>query len=414
MMAPGLLTAAGIGFAGLSIATHVTAAALVARRLDGDGPAHRLPLDRLRPSRRTNVPPAAPMPDAGPRITLLRPACGIDALDPITLGSSFGLTHPDHEVIFCVAHENDPAAGLLRRLIAAHPDAPARLMVGETHISANPKLNNLEKGLQAARGRFVVMADANLMLPPDYLETLEAEWHAAENRVPGVGLVTSPPAAVAPEGFWALVECAFLNGYQGSWQLAADQLGLGYAQGKTLMWRRDLLLAWGGLAVLGRDLAEDVGATKMVRRAGLAVRLTRAPFAQLVGRRSLKAIWTRQLRWARVRRAGFPALFYPEILTGALPPLATLAALAASGAIGWIWPLLAAALWYGVEGALARRAGWPAGPKALLAAVLRDLMIPALWAWSLTARGFEWRGTAMDAAEDGPRIARPAHPVAAE
>ncbi|MEY4696480.1 MAG: hypothetical protein RIT14_908, partial [Pseudomonadota bacterium] len=104
-----------------------------------------------------------------PFISLLRPVCGLDRFDPHTLATSFRLDYPDYEVIFCVACGNDPVVPVVRRLIADHPEVDARLLIGETRISANPKLNNLEKGWKAARGEIVVMADANLLLPHDYL-----------------------------------------------------------------------------------------------------------------------------------------------------------------------------------------------------------------------------------------------------
>ena len=50
-------------------------------------------------------------------------------------------------------HEAAPPAALraiAQRLIAAHPEIPARLLVGADRISGNPKLNNLVKGWSAA------------------------------------------------------------------------------------------------------------------------------------------------------------------------------------------------------------------------------------------------------------------------
>ena len=129
---------------------------------------------------------------------------------------------------------------LVERLIAAHPGAAARLLVGDDRISGNPKLNNLAKGWAAARHDWIVMTDSNVELPPDYLAILFARW------TPGTGLVSSPPAGTRPEGFWAALEAAFLNTYQARWQLAADQIGLGFAQGKNLFWRRDILDDAGG------------------------------------------------------------------------------------------------------------------------------------------------------------------------
>lgn len=320
-----------------------------------------------------------------PFITLLRPVCGLDPFDEETLGSSFTLDYPDYEVIFCAARESDPAVALVRRLTAAHPGVPAQLLIGEDLISTNPKLNNLAKGWAVARGDYIAMTDSNLMLPRDYFQRLLTAW------TPGTGLVTSPPAGLRPGNLWGAVECAFLNSFQARWQLASDALGNGFAQGKTLFWRRDVLDGAGGLATLGRNLAEDVASTKVVRDQGLQVRLTRTPFAQPIGSRSARAVWDRQLRWSRVRRDGFPGLFALEILVGPVVPMLALAVVAP------LWLLPALVLWYGAEVILARVAGWPAGPRDLLAMVLRDLALPALWAATWARRGFEWRGTAMAA-----------------
>lgn len=332
-----------------------------------------------------------PAPNPGlaarPFITLLRPVCGIDRYDAETLGSSFALSYPDHEIIFCAAREDDPAVALVRRLIAAHPERQATLLIGEDRISSNPKLNNLEKGWRAAKGSFVAMTDANLLLPPDYFERLLAAWR------PDTGLVTSPPVGVRGLGLWSAVECAFLNSFQARWQLAADSVGLGFAQGKTLLWRRDVLENAGGLAALGRDLAEDVASTKAVRAQGLKVHLARRAFVQPVGPRAFRPVWDRQLRWARVRRDGFPVLFALELLLGPWVPLAAMGLVGGAAAALWAVPFLA--LWYGAEIALARGAGWPATGRDIAAMVLRDLLLAPLWLVSWRSRGFEWRGTSM-------------------
>ena len=367
-------------FCAAALALHLASAVLVAARL-----------------RRAKVAPA--MPRVLPQITLLRPVCGLDPLDAETLGSSFGLDYPTYEVIFCAASADDPVVPLIHRLIAAHPGTRARLMIGEDRITTNPKLNNLAKGWAAARSDWIVMADSNLLLPPDYLRTLVAAW------TPGTGLVSSPPVGIRPQGLWGAVECAFLNAYQARWQLAADQVGLGFAQGKTLFWNRKILDYAGGLAALGAEIAEDVNATKLVRAAGLNVRLTPQPFAQPIGQRSFAEVWGRQLRWARVRRLGFLALFVPEVLTGAVAPMAALTAVVAAGAAPLASLPAYALVWYGTEAALARGAGWPMGPRDLAAALLRDLMVPAVWTWAWAGRDFVWRGNTMAAP------ARPATPV---
>lgn len=336
--------------------------------------------------------PAADLP-AGPlpRISLIRPVCGLDTHDPETFATSFDQIYPDWELVFCVARAEDPAIPVLRRLIAAHPQVEARLMIGDHPITRNPKLNNLWQGWNAAEGEFVVLSDCNVLLPPDYLHQVLAAWQA------DTGLVSAPPVGVRAKGLWGAVEAAFLNGNQARLQLAADELGFGFAQGKTLMWRKADLDDAGGLALLGQDLAEDVAATKVVRGMGLQVRLTQDPFAQPIGQRRLGQVWGRQLRWSRVRRAGFPALFLLEPLNGPLIPLVLTLGFAPSA----LAPLLFAFAWYLPEGLLARQAGWRFAPIDLLAAMLRDVMMPVLWLFTFAGRGFDWRGTPMAPTQGG-------------
>ncbi len=324
-----------------------------------------------------------------PFICLMRPVCGLDPFDAETLGTSFGLDYPDYETVFCCADPFDPVIPLVRDLIAAHPGTRARLLVGDDRITGNPKLNNLVKGWADTRAGWIVMTDSNVILPRDYLRQLLAAWTAE------TGMVSSPPVGIRPDGLWGALECAFLNGHQARWQLAADTLGLGFAQGKTLFTTRGLVEGAGGLAALGRDLAEDVACTKMVRRAGLRVRLVQRPFAQPIGRRALSSVWGRQLRWSRVRWHGFPALFLIEPLSGPALPLLALVAAAIWGGLGWWCVPLFAVLWYGAEAVLARVMGWPCGLRDLAASVVRDLMLPVLWVATFAARGFVWRGTAM-------------------
>lgn len=318
-----------------------------------------------------------------PKTTLIRPVCGLDPLDGETLGSSFTLSPPAAEILFCAARSDDAAIPLVRELIARNPGAGARLLIGEDRIGGNPKLNNVVKGWTAARHDRIVMADSNVLLPTDYLSILDATW------TDGTGLVSAPACGIRPLGMAARVECAVLNGNQARAQLAAAALDLGFAQGKTLCFDRRVMSRAGGMDALGRDLAEDVGATKAIRAQGLKVRLTPRPFPQPVGQRSWRAVWDRQLRWSRVRRAGFPAIFLFEPLNN--PLLVALALLPAGPAAA----LAALSLCYGSEALLARRGGWSFGAADLLACLIRDALLPAIWVATFLRPGFSWRGTEM-------------------
>ena len=120
------------------------------------------------------------------------------------------------------------------------------------------------KGWKAARYEWVIIADSNVLMPADYIQRLLARWR------PDTGIVCSPPIGSRPESFAAEIECAFLNTYQARWQYAGESSGYGFAQGKTMLWRRDILERGGGIEALGAEIAEDAAATKLVRGAGAA------------------------------------------------------------------------------------------------------------------------------------------------
>src|SRR5262249_49598322 len=111
-----------------------------------------------------------PAPRPAEPVTVVRPVCGLDNYAEDTLRSTFHLDHPVYEIIFCAAHAHDSAVRLVQRLIADHPGVPARLLVGDDRISDNPKLNNVCKGWRAAAHDWVVIADSNVLMPPDYIE----------------------------------------------------------------------------------------------------------------------------------------------------------------------------------------------------------------------------------------------------
>lgn len=329
-----------------------------------------------------------------PPVTIVRPLCGLETFSGATLESTFLLHYPHYEVIFCVEDARDPAAPLARALIARHPHIPARLLVGVERINANPKLNNIAKGWRAAEHGWIVMADSNVLMPADYLQRMFAAWDE------DAGLVCSPPLGCAPEGLAAEIECAFLNTHQARWQYAADFFGRGFAQGKSMLWQREILERAGGIERLGAELDEDAAATKIIRECGLKVRIARDVSPQPLGRRAFQAIWQRQLRWARLRRDSFLLYFLPEIFTGIIPAL-ILAGFSAQSLGLPLVPALAAfaALWYGAEILLAYLRGWHLSLLSMVALPLRDLLMPVVWIASWMGNGFVWHGNSMTLAE---------------
>jgi ceramide glucosyltransferase len=144
--------------------------------------------------------------------------------------------------------------------------------------------------------------------------------------------------------------------------------------------------------------AEDAAATKWARKSGRCVRLVSPAFPQPLGLRPLKAVWSRHLRWARLRRATFPLLFAPEIFSISLVSFAAVwvaASLLQEPASVWLGLYVLA--WYGADFTAARALGWPSTARSLMALPLRDLLLLSIWIGAWTGRSFTWHGNAMTA-----------------
>ena len=334
----------------------------------------------------------AAVPMARPGITVVRPLCGLEPFSRETLKSTFHIDYPDYEVLFCVAEEQDPILPLARKLVAEYADRRARILVGKDALGENPKLNNMAKGFREARHDHIVFVDSNVFTPHDYLDQLVRTLES------GAGMVSAPPIGLAPQSFWAEVECAFLNAYQARMQYAVDTLGFGFAQGKTLFFRREDL-AHGGLAKLAAEPAEDAAATKMMHAKGRRVRLA-GPFPQLIGQRSARQVWMRQVRWARLRRSTFPLHYAAECLAGPIPPFLALLlglSLLQVNASAFLPAFLM--LWYSPEWILSRAAGWP---RSLSASLIRDLLLPVLFVAGWAGRSVEWHGHRIGSPRTAP------------
>jgi len=353
---------------------HFATAVVTARRLRAPSPCRADGGSRGRPS-----------------VSLIIPVAGLEGSEIENALAAFDIAYPDFELLFCAFEDDMARLAALQQRMAASSNVKAKLLIGRTCVTANPKLDNIEKAWTEARAELIAMVDGNVAFPPDMVDRLLAVWDAS------TGMSSSPAIGVKPIGFWAQIECAFLNTFHARWQLSADYLGGGFANGKAMLLRRDLLVDRGGLRGLSFDIAEDSAATKIVRAANLKVRLVDRPLEQPLGRRSMAQVWRRQLRWAQLRRRSFPFVYLCECLTTAATPL--LAGLGLASLIGlpfgWTF-LIIATVWYGVEASLALAVGWPWGPLSFLACVIRDGMALAIWPIALGRSRYEWRGNLID------------------
>jgi ceramide glucosyltransferase len=217
-----------------------------------------------------------------------------------------------------------------------------------------------------------------------------------------VGLVLALKAGEQAQNFAAEMECAYINGHQARFLLAADRLGMPVASGGVTILSRETLQRIGGHNGFLHYIADDYSVVRTVReRVGGATWLANFMPRMPVGRRRWPDVWRRQVRWGSTR-LNLPievkalVLFEPAIgwLTAAV--VGTVGLLAAGAGAGLVLLGLAAhtVAWFAAEAWFLAGYGLPFGWRACLAAAAREILVPVLAALAWHGRHrIDWRGT---------------------
>jgi ceramide glucosyltransferase len=326
--------------------------------------------------------------------SIVAPLAGAHDASEAYIGRLAELARAGAEVLICVAGERDEA---VERVRAQWPGAP--ILIGSDG-SFNPKLNNVRKGLEAASRPVVVLCDAGIALTAGDLVA------AAAQLSDEVGLVLALKAGERPENFAAEMECAYINGHQARFLLAADRLGMPVASGGVTILTRDVLERIGGHQGFLNYIADDYSVVRTVRdRVGKTTWLANVMPRLPLGRRRWADVWRRQVRWGSTRlnlTTEVKALVLFEPAIGWLASgLAGGVALVASG-VGMGYLALAVALhtlaWFAAEAWFVSGYGLPFGPRAWMAALAREALVPVLAAQAWRGRHrIDWRGTNLAA-----------------
>ena len=224
------------------------------------------------------------------------------------LESFFALDYPEYEIIFCVADKDDPAVEVVEAFLKRHPDQNARLLISEGKVGPNPKVNNIIQGYGEAKHDWILISDSNVRVKPSYLHTV------TEKFTDEVGIVTAVVGGCEPEAAGGWLEAVFLNTFYARWMIVSRQMGVPVVVGKSMLFRRSDARRFGGLAVLGRYLAEDYMAGQAMKLLGKKIEIMSIPIRQPLGHYPFRSFWSRHLRWGRIRKSQAPQAFCFEPL----------------------------------------------------------------------------------------------------
>ena len=318
-------------------------------------------------------------PEGRPTISVLKPLYGFEARLEANLVSLARSAGRNVEILAGVRDSADPAAEVVRRVIAQFPEVAITLVIDPRVYGRNLKVSNLINLLQRASGEVLVMADSDILVTDSYLDRVVAPL-ADE----GVGLVTCLYRGRAAGGLMTRLGSLFVD----TWFIpsvgVASNLGeRSFGFGSTLALRRSTLDAIGGFNAVKDQLADDYWLGELTHRAGFKTVISDVVVETDVTERKLSALWQREVRWMRTIRSLNPVGFAMTFVTHTIPMLAlgvlldfsdVNIALAAIGLLARI--------------ALQRRASQP----ALWLMPLRDGLLFLEWAAALFGRSVMWRG----------------------
>lgn len=338
---------------------------------------------RTRTGRATEHPP-------GPAVSILKPLRGAEPRLYENLRSFCVQDYPAFELLFGVRDEADPALAAAHRVREEFPQLDISVIVDPRLYGHNYKVSNLTNLAQRARHPWIVIADSDICVGPDYLRRV-----CAPLAQPDVGIVTCLYRGRALGGVWSHLGALFINEWFAPAVRIAQLFGSHqFGFGATLALRRQTLDAVGGFQSITNELADDARLAERTRSAGLVTELSDYVVTTDVAETSVRELITRELRWLRTIRVLNP-VGYAFMVISFGPAVATIgAAVAGWTTIALVLLAITCAARVALHFAVRPRTRhwlWRACVSLPLVAA-RDALNLVLWAAAFARRHVAWAG----------------------
>ena len=380
------------------------------------------------------------VPGFAPAVSILKPLKGGDETTAASLASWFEQNYAGPmEIIFGVAAAADPVCEIVRRLIAENPAIPAKLIVCGNLSGANAKITKLAQLEKLAAHDLILISDADVRVPRDFLASFVAPFHEPERRSPTrlvdrrkragsetgapVGLVNCFYRLANPANIAMRWEAIAVNADFWSQVLQSQTLKpLHFALGAAILVRRSALAQIGGFAALADCLADDYQLGSRIAKNGHRLALCPVVVECWDAPQSWRQVWKHQLRWARTIRVCQPAPYFFSILSNVtlwaalwfiseLPKLSALLAQPGNRhdfqfSFGLPWGMIIAVMLCLLRIILAQDLQRRFTPERDLVSPfwlvpVRDFLNAAIWLLAFLGSTVEWRGRKMKVRRDG-------------
>lgn len=337
-------------------------------------------------------------PEVRPRVSVLKPVCGVDRDAASNFASYLGQDYADYEVLFGALEADDPAIEVILDTIVG--DKRASLHIGTTIRGANNKVRILHQLAKHASGEILVITDADTRVGPEFLSAVGAPFEDES-----VGVVTCLYRGVRAGGIADALEglhmtCIFAPGVACARSLGGIDFGLGAA----IAIRAKTLREIGGFEPIADYLADDFQLGRRPARLGHRVELSRYVIDEVLSAEGLRSALARELRWSRTTRVSRPVGHAGLVFTfGFAYALMLLVALGLSplgwAVLGCVLAIRLATAWIG-----ARRLGDAQFARRAHLLPLRDLLSFGIWVAGFLGRTVAWRGRKLRVTKDGRMV----------
>lgn len=330
-----------------------------------------------------------------PKVSVLKPARGVDRDAFANFASYLKQDYPDYEVLFGVLDTSDPAIDVI--LNAIQNNKRASLHIGTTIHGANNKVRILHQLAKHASGEILVITDADTCVGPEFLDSIVASFEDES-----IGVVTcfyrgirASGAADALEGLH--MTCIFAPGVACARILTGVDFGLGAA----IAIRASALRAIGGFEPISDYLADDFQLGRRPSMLGYRVEISRYVIDEVLTGEGLRLVLARELRWSRTTKVSRPLGHMGLLLTFGFAYAVLF--LLASGFSGCGWAVLGVATTIRILSAWlgANRLGDREFPRRIWLLPLRDMLSFGIWIAGYFGRTVAWRGRRLRVMKDG-------------
>ena len=252
-----------------------------------------------------------------PPVSIVKPVRGVDHEAYENFASFCRLDYPEYEILFAVAHTDDPVIPIIEKLRRDFPNQPIRLITSVPHIGPNEKINSLCRLTQQAKYDLLVMSDSDVRVDSDYLRGVVAPF-----ADPEVGVVTALYRSLSAGGVFSKLDALGMYMDSAPAALVARKIEgrMRFAFGWTMATSKRFLAEIGGWEAMVNYHSDDFELGKRIAKCGHRVELIAKPVTMVFRpNESIREHFSHELRWSIGLKSVRPLGYCGLVFTHGLP-----------------------------------------------------------------------------------------------